>query len=60
MADVAVPSGLTDITAEWMTAVLRARGLDVDVASVTPERGAEGSGVNGITERLFIEYARGA
>lgn len=59
MADVEVPSGLADITAEWMTTVLRARGLDVEVASVTPDQGAEGSGVNGITCRLFIEYARG-
>ena len=60
MPDVEVPSGLADITPEWMTAILRARGLDVDVASVTPERGAEGSGVNGITERLLITYDRAA
>ena len=59
MADVAVPGGLADITTEWMTAVLRGRGLDVEVASVTPARGSEGSGVNGVTERLFIDYARG-
>ena len=59
MADVAVPGGLSDITPEWMTAVLQGRGLDVEVASVTPEVGAEGSGVNGITRRLFLEYARG-
>ena len=60
MVDVAVPGGLADITPEWMTAVLRGRGLDVEVASVTPARGSEGSGVNGVTERLFITYARGA
>ena len=60
MVDVAVPGGLADITPEWMTAVLRGRGLDVEVASVTPARGSEGSGVNGVTERLLITYARGA
>ena len=56
MVDVAVPGGLADLTPEWMTAVLQGRGLDVEVASVTPEEGAEGSGVNGITSRLFIDY----
>ena len=60
MVDLAVPGGLADITPEWMTAVLRGRGLDVEVASVTPEEGAAGSGVNGITSRLFIDYVRGA
>ena len=60
MVDVAVPGGLAEITPEWMTAVLQGRGLDVEVASVTPEEGAEGSGVNGITSRLFIDYVRGA
>ena len=59
MADLVVPGGLADITPEWMTAVLRGRGLDVEVATVTPARGSEGSGVNGVTERLFIDYARG-
>ena len=58
MTDVAVPAALSDITPGWMTAVLRGQGLDVEVASVTPDTGAEGSGVNGITRRLFITYAR--
>ena len=59
MPDAVVPATLADITPAWLTAVLRERGLDVEVSSVTPERGAGGSGVNGITERLFVTYARG-
>ena len=57
---IRVPSGLEDITPEWLTAALRDAGLDVRVASVTPESIGEGVGVNGMTARLHIRYAPGS
>lgn len=59
MSNVAVPTGIDDVTAEWLTAALREGGLDVRVASVEPESIGEGVGVNGLTSRLRVRYEPG-
>ncbi|MDE2802284.1 MAG: phosphotransferase, partial [Chloroflexota bacterium] len=59
MANVAVPRGIEDVTAGWLTAALREGGLDVRVASVEPESIGEGVGVNGLTLRLRVWYEPG-
>ena len=60
LTNLEVPSGLDDITPEWMTAALQRYGLDVEVSLVMPEEGAKGLGANGITCRLLLEYAHSA
>ena len=59
MANVGVPRGIEDVTAEWLTAALRGGGLDVRVASVDKESIGEGVGVNGMTVRLRVRYGDG-
>jgi hypothetical protein len=60
MADISIPSGLDDITAEWLTDALRQGEVNVQVSSVTPEAIGEGTGQNGVTSRLRVTYAAGS
>ena len=59
MEHAAVPTGIDDVTAEWLTAALREGGLDVRVAAVETESIGEGVGANGLTSRLRVRYAPG-
>ncbi|MDE2968499.1 MAG: DUF1679 domain-containing protein [Chloroflexota bacterium] len=60
MASVAVPTGIQDVTAEWLTSALREGGLDVRVAALSAESIGEGAGVNGLTSRVRVEYESGS
>ena len=60
MSDVPVPTGIDDVTPEWLTAALREGGLDVTVATIDTEGIGEGVGVNGLTSRLRVTYAPGS
>ena len=60
MATVPVPSGIEDVTPEWLTTALREGGLDVRVAALSAESIGEGAGVNGLTSRVRVQYETGA
>ncbi len=60
MANVPVPSGIDDVTPEWLTAVLGEGGLAVRVAALSKENIGEGVGVNGVTTRLRVDYEPGS
>ncbi len=55
--DVTRPNGPDAVTAEWMTAVLRANGLDVTVEQVNCSTIGVGVGMMSGLARLDIDYA---
>ena len=60
MANVPVPSGIDDVTPEWLTSALCEGGLDVRVSALAKENIGEGVGVNGVTTRLRVDYKPGS
>lgn len=58
-ADVARPDGPDGITAEWMTAALRAKGYDVTVERVRRSGIGEGVGMMSGLARLDLDYSAG-
>jgi len=55
-----MPAGPDDLTAEWMTAVMQAHGLDAVVGSVKAVPFAEGAGMLSLLVRAELEYAHGS
>ena len=60
VVDLAVPTGPTDLTAQWMTAALRASGAieQSTVTRVEQERIAVGAGFAGQLARITLQYDR--
>ena len=58
-AEVGHPAGIDDVTADWLTAVLRTSGAlneDGTVASLTPSRFGEGAGLLSDLDRVAVNY----
>lgn len=55
-----MPQGVMGITRDWLTGVLQASGLEVEVSSVEPTMLGEGVGMMSSLGRLAVCYSRGA
>jgi aminoglycoside phosphotransferase (APT) family kinase protein len=54
------PRHLSDVTAGWLTARLRAAGTDAQVAAFTPKLIGDGVGLMATLHRLTLEYSNGS
>jgi Ecdysteroid kinase-like family len=55
-----IPTRPEDLTAEWLTSVLRQNGVDGVVAGFRTERFGEGAGMMSLLARIELEYASGS
>jgi aminoglycoside phosphotransferase (APT) family kinase protein len=55
-----MPAAAADLTPEWLTAALRAGGIDVEVGAARCTPFAEGTGMLSLLVRVELEYSEGS